>query len=169
MAYLLVANEPMQRWTADAAAFPRAVPARLRGLLDEGLVERDGGMFFAAQLPVPDKFEALKGHLDATGAIEWWINEISMSSLKPVRRTIPGTEEWIYECVAIAVAFGEAVLDAAAALSERVIEVVVSVEFGEDVEQPSSTFRFGTVTDGVGWSRHPDEYEQAVFSMRRAV
>ena len=169
MPYVLVANEPMQSWVADAAAFPRAIPARLRGLLDEGIVERDGGIYFAAQVPLGDKFDALKGHLDSTGAIEWWINEISLSSLKPVRRTIPGTEEWVYECVAIAVAFGEAVLEAAAAVSEREIEVVVSVEFGEDVEQPSSTFRFGTVTDGVGWSRHPDEYEQAVFAMRRTT
>ena len=46
MSTVITASAGMQRWVDDAAEFPRAVPARLRMLLDTGLVQEAGGTYF---------------------------------------------------------------------------------------------------------------------------
>jgi hypothetical protein len=142
MTHTIVANDAMQRWVADAAAYPRAIPARLRGLLDAGLTSHEGGSFFAAdfrtdlELPIE--------------ALERFTNTVRLDTLKPVQRLKPGTELWTYECVAIGIALGDAVL-----ALDPAVTVVISIDVG-DVEYPDATFRFGTARYALPETDDPD-------------
>jgi hypothetical protein len=141
MTHTIVANEPMQRWVADAAAFPRAIPARLRGLLEAGLTSHEGGVFFTAELR-PD--------IDLpTGSLERFTNTVRLDTLKPVQRLTPGTDFWTYECVAIGIALGDAVL-----ALDPTVTVVVTVDVA-DVEHPDAEFWFGreAAASAVDWER----------------
>ena len=117
----------MQRWVDDAAAFPRAVPARLRMLLDTGVTSIDGGQYFS---PPSDD---LRARMPAA-ELEPFVNRVSVDSLKTVQRLVRGSEPWAYECVAIAIAFGAELL--------RVAPGFVSIVLDLDEERSSCVVRF---------------------------
>jgi len=169
MEYTIVANEPMQPWLEGLPLDgSHPIPARLRQLLSRGIVSRDGGLYFAAELPTDERLAELGLTDFSTVELEGFINKVSLHNLKPTLRTVPGSNAWVYECLAIAISFGGAILEACAAISPATVEVVASLDFGEDIEYPTGTFRFSSVgADGVAWSRHPDDYEQAVLTIRR--
>ena len=151
----IVANAAMQPWVDDALRFPRRIPASLRSMLDAGFTEEDGALYFT------DLRRGVSGDLEARFATvverEGFINKLQLGSLKPTKRLDETTPEWAYECVAIGIALGEAVLQL------HDVVVAVSLDHGEDVDYPSSTFRFTT----DDWAGDVDGYEQAVLVMRR--
>jgi hypothetical protein len=131
---MIEANAAMQRWVDDALAFPRAIPARLRGVLDDGIVAHGDGLYFAAsyrQIDLP------------TAALERFVNTVRLDALPPVRRIEAGTKAWVYECVAIGIALGNAVLE-----REPAASVVLRVDL-DDVEHPDATFSFGSTVDAT--------------------
>ena len=142
----IVASDDMQRWVDDAAAYPRAVPARLRMLLDGGPVQHDGGTFF--ELPSPALAERMP-----VAELEAFANRVSLDTLKPLQRLERGSEPWTYECVAIGIAFGQRVL----AASPGHISIVLDL----DQERSSCVLRFTTAE----WQPpHPDEVAWLVMS-----
>jgi hypothetical protein len=131
---MIEANAAMQRWVDDALAFPRAIPAGLRRVLDGGIVAHGDGLFFAAtyrELDLP------------TPALERFVNTVRLDALPPVRRIVAGTEAWVYECVAIGMALGNAVLE-----REPAASVLLRVDL-DDVEHPDATFTFGSTVDAT--------------------
>jgi len=134
------ANEQMKRWVSDATAFPRAIPARLRGLVAAGIVQHDGGSYFAATYRALDL---------PTASLEKFINSVQLDTLKPVQRLTPGSDFWTYECVAIGMALGRLVIDL-----DPLARAIVTVDVG-DVEHPDAVFWFGreAVASVVDWER----------------
>jgi hypothetical protein len=163
--YTIVANPAMQRWVDDAAAFPRAVPARLRGLLGAGIAAIDDGLYFAAEVRDADRFAKLRERMPGTLDREAFVNAVWLDTLRPVKLLDATTESWAYECVAIGIAFGRIVLDACAEVSDAAVEVTINLEHGDEVEHPSSSFRFTTGS----WAGDVDDYDTAVLVMRRGV
>jgi len=145
---VITANADMQRWVDDAAAYPRAVPARLRMLLDSGLANAAGGTYF--QTPSPDLLSRMPA-----AELEAFANRVSLDSLKPAQRLAKGSDAWAYECVAMGIAFGELVL----ALSAGFVSVVLDL----DEERSSCVLRF---TSEQWHPPHPDEV--AWLEMSRA-
>lgn len=117
----------MQRWVDDAAAFPRAVPARLRMLLDSPPERIGDGQYFS-----PPSAELLDRM--SADELEPFVNRVSIDSLKPAQRLERGSEAWAYECVAIALAFGERVLESGAGF--------VSIVLDLDQERSTCVVRF---------------------------
>ena len=151
----IVANAAMQPWVDDALRFPRRVPAALRSMLDAGFTSEDGALYFTGLR------RGVSGDLGSMFATvverEGFINKLNLGSLKPTKRLDDTTPEWAYECVAIGIALGEAVLE------QHDVIVTISLDAGEDVDYPSSTFRFTT----DDWAGGIDAYEQAVLVLRR--
>ena len=145
---VITANADMQRWVDDAAAYPRAVPARLRMLVDSGFTNAAGGTYFAA--PSPDLLSRMPA-----AELEAFANRVSLDTLKPAQRLAKGSEPWAYECVAMGIAFGELVL----ALSDGFVSVVLDL----DEERSSCVLRF---TSEQWHPPHPDEV--AWLEMSRA-
>ena len=141
MSAVITASAGMQRWVDDAAEFPRAVPARLRMLLDTGLVHESGGTYF-------DRPSAELVARMPPAELEAFVNRVSLDSLKPVQRLERGSEAWCYEAVAIGIAFGERVLAASAGH--------VSIVLDLDEERSSCVLRF---TSDVWAPPHPDEVD----------
>jgi hypothetical protein len=135
----ITASSDMQQWVDDAARYPRAVPARLRMLLDGELTSVDGGTYFVE--PSADLLARLPA-----AELEAFANRVSIDSLKPTQRLTKGTDAWSYECVAIAIAFGELVL----AASPGFVSVVLDL----DEERSSCVLRF---TSAPWHPPHPDE------------
>jgi len=140
MTYAIDANAPMQRWVTDATAFPRAIPASLRTLIAAGLEQHDGGSYFSATFKTLDM---------PIAAREKFLNTVRLGTLKPVQRLEPGSDFWTYECVAIGLALGAAVL-----ALDPLARAFVTVDVG-DVEYPDAEFWFGreAVASVVGWER----------------
>jgi len=136
---VITANDDMQRWVDDAALYPRSIPARLRLLLDGGLARVAGGTYFSE--PSAD----LVARLPAA-ELEAFVNQVSIDSLKTVQRLEKGSDPWCYEAVAIAIAFGERVLE----LCEGHVSVVLDV----DEERSACVLR---LTSGPWHPAHPDE------------
>lgn len=151
----IVANAAMQPWVDDARRFPRRVPAALRSMLDAGFTHEDDALYFT------ELRRSVSGDRRSMFATvverEGFINKLNLGSLKPTKRLDDSTPEWAYECVAIGIALGEAVLE------QHDVVVTVSLDFGEEVDYPSSTFRFTT----ADWAGDVEHYEQAVLVMRR--
>lgn len=141
MSTSIVANEAMQRWVDDAARYPRAVPARLRMLLDSGLVAAVGGTYFRE--PSADLVERMP-----PAELEAFANRVSLDTLKPVQRLSRGSDAWCYESVAIGIAFGSSVL----AVAPGHVSIVLDV----DEERSSCVLRF---TSAPWHPAHPDEVE----------
>ena len=140
MTYAIDANAHMQRWVTDATAFPRAIPASLRGLLAAGLEQHDGGSYFSATYKPLDL---------PVAAREKFLNTVRLGTLKPVQRLEPGSDFWTYECVAIGLALGAAVV-----ALDPLARAFVTVDVG-DVEYPDAEFWFGreAVASVVEWER----------------
>jgi hypothetical protein len=136
---VITANVDMQRWVDDATAYPRAVPARLRMLLDAGLVEVAEGTYFSP--PSADLVSRM-----APAALEAFANQVSLDSLKPAQRLAKGSDSWAYECVAMGIAFGELVL----ATSSGHVSIVLDL----DEERSSCVLRF---TSSPSRPAHPNE------------
>jgi hypothetical protein len=118
----------------DALAYPLGVPARLRTLVAGGIVRIGDGLFFAAAhkpLDLP------------TRTLERFVNTVRLDALPSVRRIEAGTDAWVYECVAVGIALGEAVLE-----QEPAASVVIRVDV-DDVEHPDATFSFGSTVDAT--------------------
>ena len=141
MSVAITASAGMQRWVDDAAEFPRAVPARLRMLLDTGLVHEAGGTYL--ERPSAELLERMPA-----AELEAFVNRVSLDTLKPVQRLERGSEPWCYEAVAIGIAFGERVLAASAGH--------VSIVLDLDEERSSCVLRF---TSGPWAPPHPDEVD----------
>jgi len=135
----ITANDEMQRWVDDAALYPRSIPARLRLLLDGGLAQVAGGTYFSA--PSAE----LAARLPAV-ELEPFVNQVSIDSLKTVQRLEKGSDPWCYEAVAIAIAFGERVLELAGGFVTVVLDV--------DEERSSCVLR---LTSEAWHPAHPDE------------
>ncbi|CAN5290509.1 hypothetical protein BH11ACT2_BH11ACT2_03450 [soil metagenome] len=129
---MITANEAIQRWVDDALAYPLGIPARLRALLAGGVVHIGDGLFFA---------DAHKSLDLPTPALERFVNTVRLDALPSVRRIPAGTDAWVYECVAVGIALGSAVLE-----REPAASVVVRVDL-DDVEHPDATFSFGRTVD----------------------
>ena len=142
----ITASADMQRWVDDAALYPRAVPARLRMLLDAGLTEVAGGTYLAA--PSPTLVERMP-----LADLEPFANQVSLDSLKPAQRLSKGSDAWAYECVAMGLAFAELVL----ALSDGFVSIVLDL----DEERSSCVLRF---TSSPWEPPHPDEVAWLVAS-----
>jgi hypothetical protein len=140
MTHTIVANDSMQRWVTDATAFPRAIPAGLRGLIAAGLEQHDGGSYFAASYQSLDL---------PTPAREKFLNTVRLDRLRPVQRLKVGSDFWTYECVAIGISLGAQVL-----ALDPLATVVVTVDVG-DVEYPDAEFWFGreAAASVVDWAR----------------
>ena len=140
MTYAIDANAPMQRWATDATAFPRAIPASLRTLIAAGLEQHDGGSYFSATFTTLDL---------PVAAREKFLNTVRLGTLKPVQRLEPGSDFWTYECVAIGLALGAAVV-----ALDPLARAFVTVDVG-DVEYPDAEFWFGreAVASVVEWER----------------
>lgn len=155
MGIVVVANAAMQPWVDDAQRFPRGVPAALRTMLDSGYVRESDSLYFAAMR------SQVAGDVESMFATpverEGFINKLRLDGLKPTMRLADTTPEWAYECVAIGMALGARVLE------QHDVFVTVSLDFGEEVEYPSSTFRF-TSED---WAGQLDNFADAVLVMRR--
>jgi hypothetical protein len=151
----LVANAAMQPWVDDALRFPRRVPAALRSVLDAGFTVEAGATYLTALR------REVSGDLEQRFATvverEGFINAVQLGSLKPTRRLDDSTPEWAYECVAIGIALGEIVLE------HQDVVVTITLDFGDDVDYPSSTFRFTT----DDWAGDVDTHAMAVLVMRR--
>lgn len=136
----------MQQWVDDAALYPRAVPARLRMLLDAGLTEVAGGIYFAT--PSPTLVDRMP-----SAELEPFANQVSLDSLKPAQRLSKGSDAWAYECVAMGLAFGELVL----ASSPGHVSIVLDL----DEERSSCVLRF---TSAPWHPAHPDEVAWLVMA-----
>lgn len=150
-----VANAAMQPWLDDAQRYPRSIPAALRTMLAAGFSREDDALYFTALRREVTADLATRFAIVADR--ESFINTIPLGGLKPTKRLDDTTPEWAYECVAIGIALGTAVLE------QHDVVVTVSLAFGEDVEYPSSTFRFTS----ADWAGELDDYEQAALVMRR--
>ena len=142
----ITASADMQRWVDDAALYPRAVPARLRMLLDAGLTTAAGGTYLAA--PSPALVERMP-----FADLEPFANQVSLDSLKPAQRLSKGSDAWAYECVAMGIAFGELVL----ALSDGFVSIVLDL----DEERSSCVLRF---TSSPWEPPHPEEVAWLVMA-----
>jgi len=136
---IIAANDEMQRWVDDAESYPRAVPARLRMLLDSGVTTVAGGTYFSP--PSPDLVDRL-----SVAELEAFANRVSLDTLKPAQRLETGSDPWSYECVAMGIAFGNAVL----ALAPGFVTIVLDL----DQERSSCVLRF---TSAPWLPPHPDE------------
>jgi len=139
MSTIIAANEEMQRWVDDAESYPRAVPARLRMLLDSGVTSVADGVYFIA--PSDD----LVARMPAA-ELEPFANRVSIDTLKPAQRLETGSDAWSYECVAMGIAFGNSVL----ALTPGFVTIVLDL----DQERSSCVLR---LTSAPWVPPHPDE------------
>lgn len=164
MTYSIEANALMEPWLEGLPLDgSHPLPARLRQVMAAGITERVGGLYFTSELLPEDRITGELGRM-STSELEAFMNRLRIDSLKPVQRTVPGSNAWVYECLAISVTLGRAVLDACATVSATVVEAAVALEIGDDYEQPTCTFRFSSSPDGL--LTDPEDFEQAVFVMR---
>lgn len=148
-------NSPMEPLHARAQALltvgtPLAAP--LQDLVDDGLVEQDGELYFRRLL---HRLRTVQ--LDSPTDRENWVNAIHLDDV------VDQGPDWGARCVAQGRLLGEAVVAALPPVAP-VIEYWISVDLGEEDDLiPSSTFRFLTSRPDDQWAGSVDGFAQPVL------
>jgi hypothetical protein len=147
------------RQEAEALIAVGELTSGLQELIDAGLTQTDGGVYFT-------KFVAGNSHMDQTSlgqtGHEALVNKLH---LEDYLDTDP--PDWATRCVAQGVLLGRQVLTRAAKLTPMPIDVVLSADLGGVNSYPSATFRFyGHRPDDRWTTDDVDRFRQPVAILR---